>query len=241
MIRSKCLKRDNLPIGRFLAAVIAMFLAFGGYAQEKYARPVTLETDSTVIKVYTFDYDSTKRWIEGTKNKPNGTITDTSYYCLLRDTYLPTLEEKSGNMLYDGEMIPLDGVVFGSIKVSNFANKKAIEEVPELRINLEWRRTVFGYDKTRIVYGGDTIQLDNKLLEKYKDSIDKSRTVDKIVLRVECDKFSDNKHHFAIMVKDSPKPIKRKDFIIGEEVELDPDLTTKLGIRLRSKCYSSSS
>ena len=236
MEKNKFLKRDNSPIGRLLVAFVAVFLAIGGYAQEQhFARLLTLETDSTVITVYTFDNDSTNRWIKGTKNKPNGIITDTSYYFLLHGAFLPTLGERSGNMWYDGEIIPLDGVVFGSIKVSNIANQKVVEDLPELKLSLEWRRTVFGYDKTRIVYGGDTILLDNKLLEKYKDSIEQSRKEDKVVLRVECDKFSDNKHHFAIIVKDSPKPIKRKDFIIGKEVELGSDLITKLGIRLNDE------
>lgn len=220
--------------GRMLATLIAVFWAYVGYTQE-YARPLTLESDS-LITVYTFDNDTTIRWIKGTKNKPKGTITDSSYYLLLNETYLPTTAEKSGDMLYDGEIIPLDGIVFGSTKVSNFANRRRFDELPKLRLSLEWHRTVYRYNSTQIVYGNDTIHENQPMFEKFKDGLNRIiKTEDRAFLRVESDKSLGDNHHFAILIKDCPEPIKRKDFVVGAEIELDEDLIKKIGIELNDK------
>lgn len=212
---------------KIMATFVMLAFVCSGFAQEKqekhYARPVTLEADSTVkiIKVYTFDHDSTIRWIDGTKHKPDGTITDSSFYFLMHDAYLPTMGEKSGNMLYDGEMIPLDGIVYNNIKVSNYSNRKEIEELPELKPSLEWQRTVFRFK--------DTLT-DKPQYARYRDSIIK--VVDSVFLCVESSDStsleSDMPHHFAVLTEDLPKPIKRKAFVIGDTILLDSVLINQI-------------
>lgn len=214
----------SLPYGivRYAGLFFTIVFANLGFAQEQFARPVTLEADTIVrkITVLTFDNDQTKRWIVGTKNQPNGDVTDTSYYLLLPDAYLPTMEENSGNMMYDGEMIPLDGVVFGSIRVSNKANKRPFREIPELTARLELQRTVYKFK--------DTL-LNLPQYEIFKDSVIK--TEDHVFLRVDSKTQLDNDHplHFAFIIEDTLL-IKRKDFVIGEMVPLDEPLIKQIGI-----------
>lgn len=214
----------SLPyrIMRYAGLFITIVFGNWGFAQEQFARPVTLEADTIVrkITVLTFDNDQTKRWIVGTKNQPNGDVTDTSYYLLLPDAYLPTLGENSGNMMYDGEMIPLDGVVFGSIRVSNKANKRPFREIPELTARLEIQRTVYKFK--------DTL-LNSPQYEMFKDSVIK--TEDHAFLCVDSKAQLDNDHHlhFAFIIEDTLL-IKRKDFIVGETVPLDEPLIKQIGI-----------
>lgn len=209
-------------IMRYAGLLFTVVFANFGFAQEQFARPVTLEADTIVrkITVLTFDNDQTKRWIVGTKNQPNGDVTDTSYYLLLPDAYLPTVEENSGNMMYDGEMIPLDGVVFGSIRVSNKANKRPFREIPELTARLELQRTVYKFK--------DTL-LNSPQYEMFKDSVIK--TEDHVFLRVDSKTQLDNDHplHFAFIIEDTLL-IKRKDFVVGEMVPLDEPLIKQIGI-----------
>lgn len=152
---------------------ILMLLAFvhPGVAQQngqnkkeyEYARSFTLtdnQTDSLIV-VYR----------DGSKcsllRKDLTKVTDSSYYPLVKNALLPTADsttsikpykmKNSGDMWYDGEIIPFDNTTFSMI-----SNRKAYSEVKPLEAELICRRTVHRFK--------DTLQNEPKYA-KYRDSV----------------------------------------------------------------------
>ncbi len=211
---------------RLVVLFFLVLIACNGFAQDQYARPITIDTNSLDvnskckrIKVYTFDNNPEIRWIVGTKNRPEGTVTDSSCYLLFPDAFLPTLDEKSGNMVYDGDTIPLDGVVFGNIKVANYSNRIRLKEVPKLNARLELHRTVFRFNEDSI---RERFCEESILYKKYMDSVIGFK--DQVFLCFDNEKDL----RFALIVNDTTL-VRRNDFDAkNKKIELNSSLVAQI-------------
>lgn len=173
MIRNKFLKRDNFPIVRFLAAVIAMFLAFGGYAQEKaMVRPIRIDKNPRNVTVRTTDkgtkffliaIDNDKK-IYDIDNVPEGK--EVKRYLLIEKTYFPTTRWDSGDMIFDQDTLPFnkaDGAWFSFHKDKDTLSKHAPLEA-KLFVKRTWHRYA---DSIVEKYAGRK----DGVYEKLKDSL----------------------------------------------------------------------
>ena len=137
----------------FLIVVVLLFVIHNAVGQDVWVRPLAFGpgVDTTTIMVLTYDTANNKRWIPGTNiSKPNDckNVTDTSFYLLPNGAYLPTTQEKMGDMLYDNELLPFDRVVMNTFKVANFEDKKKLTEVPPLNVELVYQRTSYQFKDT---------------------------------------------------------------------------------------------
>ena len=156
---------------RTVAILMLLALVHPGVAQQngqnkkeyEYARSFTLtdnQTDSLIVV-----YRDGSKCSFNRKDLKN--VTDSSYYPLVKNVLLPTADStislkpykmhNSGDMWYDGEIIPFDNTTFSMI-----SNRKAYSEVKPLEAELFCRRTIHRFK--------DTLQNEPKYA-KYKDSV----------------------------------------------------------------------
>jgi len=202
--------------------VFALVSTVDGLAQE-FARPITLKKD-TPFETMTVFYteNNTVSGFVGRNHAPSGgKAVKELHYLLLPDAFLPTEMEASGNMLYDGEVLPLDNVKVDGKKVSDFDKRKPLEEVPSLTASIELQRTVYKYV--------DAPQ--DARYESLKDSVIKSE--DHVFLTVNRSKAVEGADHlnFALIIHDTIL-VKQPDFIVGQRVELADSLINQIGIDL---------
>lgn len=167
MNRYRICASQSQVMGVLMTMVVLLFATHDAVGQEQWVRPLMFgpDVDTITTMVLTYDTDNNKRWIPGTsKSKPTDykNVIDTTFYLLLNGTYLPTTKEDWGDMLYDNELLPFDGVLMNTYKVSNYNDKKRLTEVPPLDVELVYQRTSYQFK--------DTLETVPEY-QKYRDSV----------------------------------------------------------------------
>jgi hypothetical protein len=141
------MKINIKPIALSAALLVSAHVLFG----QSYLRPVSLPEGATSKTIHVIEYkDGTRTVLEKDDfASPNGEVKDTSTFVLVDGMLLETTQKTSGDMKLGNVILPLDGVKFGTVAVSD--PKKRIEFTEDkepLNASVKCLKTVFKYKDT---------------------------------------------------------------------------------------------
>ena len=185
------------------ALLLAAHVLFG----QSYVRPVSLPEGVASKKFSVVEYqDGSRIVVDAERNDhngktPTGEVKNTTYFLIVDGMWMETTKKGEGNMKLGEVVLPMDGVRFNGILVSDPQNRAELAGHEPLDASVTYRKTVF----------------------KYKDTLDLKPTLKDSVLRVEnrlvlrCGK--ENDPNFKVIINDTD--LLPGDFKAGTDVELD--------------------